>query len=192
MDSINESRKIAFYLAENLIELRSKKKFTQQMLARVAGIPRTTLTHIESGQGNPSLTNLVKLSGALGVGVEELLSRPRSDCLHLSAKDVPVLSRSGGSVEIHGLLPDKIKGIGIEKMVFKAQAVLPGKPHLAGSKEYLTVLKGEILVHISGDKYLVKKGDVLAFPGNQPHSYRNTQNVEAIALSVVIPIPASV
>jgi quercetin dioxygenase-like cupin family protein len=65
-----------------------------------------------------------------------------------------------------------------------------GQPHLPGTKEYLTVLEGEVSVYVAGNLYAVQAGDVLAFPGNQPHSYLNTQFAPAVAISVVIPVPA--
>ena len=37
------------------------------------------MTHIESGSGNPSLHNLIKVAAALQVSIEELLTRPRTD-----------------------------------------------------------------------------------------------------------------
>lgn len=182
---------VSAYLAQNIRYIRAQKHFSQQQLADLAGIPRTTLTNLESGLGNPSLHNLIKLSAALGVGVEELLSRPRSGCVLIAAGDVPVQQRSQGQVQIYELLPDKIKGIGIERMEFSPQAMMAGHPHLPGSKEYMTVIQGEVAVYVAGEHHVVKAGAVLAFPGNQPHSYINTQVTPAVAISVVIPVPAS-
>lgn len=181
--------KTSSYLAQNIEKLRTSKGLSQLQLAQQAKIPRSTLTNIESGVGNPSLNNLVRISLALGVGIEELLSRPRTDCLLVKAAEVPVQSRSQGRVQLHKLLPDKIKGIEIDRMELSAEAVMGGHPHLEGTKEYLTVIQGEILVHIAGERFIVKQGDVLAFPGNQAHSYRNTKKTMSVALSVVIPIP---
>jgi len=93
-------------------------------------------------------------------------------------------------VKVHKLLPDKIKGLDIDRMEFAAEAVMGGHPHLEGTKEYLTVLQGEILVFVAGESYVVRRGDVFAFPGNQAHSYRNMKKTPSIALSVVIPVPA--
>lgn len=183
--------KISSYLAQNITELRKRKNYSQLQLADLADIPRTTLTNIESGLGNPSLTNVIKISTALRVGIEELLSRPRTECQVINASDVPVLIRGGGRVKVFKLLPDKLKGIAIERMEFEPESTLPGHPHLTGTKEYLTVLKGEVAVHLSGDIFNIKKGDVLAFPGNQPHSYRNPKKNTSMAISVVIPIPPS-
>jgi quercetin dioxygenase-like cupin family protein len=74
-------------------------------------------------------------------------------------------------------------------MVLASEATMGGHPHLEGTKEYLTVIQGEIQVYVAGESYVVKEGDVLAFPGNQAHSYRNTKRASSIALSVVIPVP---
>lgn len=180
----------AKYLADNILKLRKKKRWSQAQLAKVASIPRSTLTHMESGEGNPSLNNLIKISSALGVGTEELLSRPRSETVLIPAKEVNIVKRSHGQVLMHKLLPDRIRGLEIDRVEFEPEAQMGGHPHLLGTKEYLTVIKGEVIVYVAGEAHHVKKGDVLAFPGNQPHSYRNPKKISCVAISVVIPVPA--
>lgn len=186
---MDELDKVPLYLSRNISELRSRKNLSQQQLAQMAGIPRSTLTHIESGEGNPSLVNLLRVASALAVGIEELLSRPRSQTALIPADKVPVQIRSGGLVRIHKLLPDKFRGIAIDRMEFEAESAMGGQPHLSGTKEYLTVLQGEIQVQVAGESLLVRKGDVLAFPGNQAHGYRNLKKSPAVAISIVIPVP---
>jgi len=187
----NKNEKTAAYLAKNITSLRHKRNWSQAQLAKNASIPRSTLTHIESGTGNPSLTNLVRISAALGVGVEELLTRPRSDCALITADQVPVQMRSQGKVKMHKLMPDKVKGIEIDRLEFASEAIMGGHPHLSGTKEYLTVIHGAVAVQVAGESYLVSTGDVFAFPGNQAHSYRNPRKTPAVAISIVIPVPAS-
>ncbi|MCB0413671.1 MAG: helix-turn-helix domain-containing protein [Bdellovibrionales bacterium] len=186
MDIVEKTSK---YLGENIENLRSLKNMSQLQLAQQAEIPRSTLTNIESGVANPSLKNLIKISLALGVSIEELLSKPRTDCLLIKSNEVPVLIRGQGRVRLHKLLPEKIKGIEIDKLELSAEAVMGGHPHLDGTKEYLTVLQGEVSVHVAGETFNVKAGDVFAFSGNQPHSYRNLRKTTSIGISVVIPMP---
>ncbi len=186
---MEELSKISGYLAKNLEKLRQKKNLSQQKLADLAEIPRSTLTNIESGIGNPSLTNLVKISTGLGVSIEELLSRPRTDCVLIKSQQISVQSRS--AVKVFKLMPDKIKGIEIDRLEFGPEAIMGGHPHLSGTKEYLTVLDGEVVVHVAGETYAVSRGDVLAFSGDQPHSYRNPNRAKSVAVSIVIPVPAS-
>jgi transcriptional regulator with XRE-family HTH domain len=186
---MNKAENVSAYLAQNLIALRKRNALSQQRLAEKADIPRSTLTHVESGAGNPSLSNLCKLAGALGIGVEELLSRPRDDCSLLRSADVPIHKRAGGKVSVHKLMPDRVRGIEIDRMEFMRAASMAGKPHVQGTKEYLVGLAGKVTVSVAGRNWEVGQGDVLAFPGDQKHGYRNTGNKGAEALSIVLPIP---
>ncbi|MEP5569786.1 MAG: helix-turn-helix domain-containing protein [Halioglobus sp.] len=180
---------VSSFLAENITDLRKRNELSQERLAQKAGIPRSTLTHMESGSGNPSLTNLCKLAAALGVGIEELLSRPRNECSLLKRDKVPIQKRSAGKVAIHKLMPDRVRGIEIDRMMFNSGASMAGKPHLQGTKEYLVGLAGATTVSVAGQHWEVNEGDVLAFPGDQKHGYRNTGKGSANALSIVLPMP---
>ena len=179
---------VAAYLSGNILALRKSRGLSQSQLAQLADIPRSTLTHIESGSGNPSLQNLSKISVALQVGVDELLSRPRNECSLILEADVPVQKRSHGKARLHRLIPDQVKGLEVDKIEIEVGAVMGGHPHLSGAKEYLNVIQGEITVQVAGEQFVVKRGSVFAFPGDQPHSYRNTGSSLAVALSIVIPV----
>lgn len=179
----------ARHLAVNLQALRRSKNLSQQALAHRADMPRSTITHIESGQGNPSLGNLCRLAGALGVSIEELLTRPREQVTLLPAADVPVVRRAGGGALLHKLMPDRVRGIEIDRLELAPGASMGGHPHIAGSKEYLMVHSGEVRVSVAGAEHRVGRGDVLAFPGDQRHGYRNAGRSAAVALSVVLPLP---
>jgi mannose-6-phosphate isomerase-like protein (cupin superfamily) len=144
---------------------------------------------MESGAGNPSLGNLASVSAALGAGIEELLARPRTDCLLIRAADVPLRRRSRGRVIVTKVLPERIRGMEIDRMDFAPGASMGGTPHVRGTKEYFYCLAGGVQVLVSGQRFEVGTGDVLAFPGDQRHSYRNAGTVEASAVSVVVPVP---
>lgn len=179
------------YLATNVAGLRRVKRLTQRQLAELAGIPRSTVTNIESGGGNPSLSNLVRLSCALGVGVEELLAAPRTDCVLIPADKVPSKQKGGGSVRVFELLPERVKGLIIERMELEPGGSMRGTPHVTGTKEYLHATMGTVSVLVAGQMFAVSKGDVLAFPGDQPHSYVNRTRKPAVAFSVVAPTPVT-
>ncbi len=53
-----------------LRRLREKLKLTQEKLAEVANVPRTTITKIESGNYNPTIHTLDKIARALGKKLE--------------------------------------------------------------------------------------------------------------------------
>lgn len=184
--------KLPIYLAQNVLSLRQKRGYSQGQLAKIAGLPRSTVTYIESGVGNPSLQNLAKIAGALQITIEELLHRPRAGCQLIKASDVKVIKKGGGLAEVFKLLPDPIPGTEVDRMEIAAGGRISGVPHVTHTKEYLIGVQGEVQVNIATQKFIVKSGDVLAFPGDQPHSYQNIGNSRAICMSVVMMAPVGV
>src|ERR1700760_1240766 len=65
------------HLADNIKALRTARGLSQQQIAKAAGVPRATWTHLESGAGNPTLAVLGKVATALQVRLDELLAPPR-------------------------------------------------------------------------------------------------------------------
>lgn len=172
-------------LGQNLAGLRKLRGLSQGTLAKLAKIPRSTLAHLESGMGNPSLANLVRVAAALQVTLEELLSPPRTRCHLTRAKDIRLLKRGQGAAVVFKLLPDPLPGMEIDRIEIEPHGRMGGIPHVAGTKEYLTCIRGEATVLVAGERFAVREGDVLAFPGDQPHSYQNSGSGRAVCFSVV-------
>ena len=188
----NELDKHSSNLAQNLATLRKKRNLTQAQLAKLANLPRSTLTYLESGEGNPSLQSLIKISGALQVSIEELLAAPRGRLKLVQAAEIRAAKRGQGNVQVFDLLPDPIPGMHIDRMELEPGSRMAGVPHLTGTKEYMTCLEGEVTVRVGGGTFAVTPGDVLAFPGDQPHSYQNTGRGRAVCISVVVIAPPGV
>ncbi len=176
------------HLAANLLSLRRARRWSQQRLADLAAVPRTTLAHMESGAGNPSLHNLSRVAHALNVSIEELLARPRQACRLIKAADLQRQEQRSGDVLITDLLPEKVRGLEIVRLRLRPGSQRPGHPHLLGTHEYLHGLAGCVSVLLAGELYRVEQGDVLAFAGDQAHSYLNRDQALAEAISVVVPV----
>ena len=180
------------HLARNLVALRHTRSLTQDGLAKHAGVPRSTIANLESGEGNPSLAVLVKVAGALGVPIDELLASPRAKVRRWPADEV-VHRTKGRGVTIRPLVPEPVPDSMMEVMDFAPGAVMGGTPHLPGTREFFTCLEGRVRLLVAGEVYALETGDVLAFPGNLPHSYQNADGVApARGVSVVILAKAGV
>jgi transcriptional regulator with XRE-family HTH domain len=173
-------------LATNLAYLRKMRGLTQGRLAIASNIPRTTISHLESGQGNPSLKILAKLATTLGVSIEELISAPHPSCVLINAANLKRQARARGHAEIITLLPDPIPGLQFERLHLRPSTLLLGIPHKKGTKEYFTCTYGRIAVSVDGNEYIVQAGDVLTFPGDRRHSYRNLEGFESTGISIVV------
>jgi transcriptional regulator with XRE-family HTH domain len=171
-------------LAANVRQLREARGQTQEQMARLAGVPRATWGHLESGAANPTLAVLDRVATALQVPIEELTAAPRATG-RLYARD-GLKSRRQGDGTIRQLLPDPIPGVLIDRMEIPVGGRIPGVPHMPGTREYFTCERGRVVVVVAGEPWTVGPGDVLLFRGDQRHSYRNASKDAAVGYSVVL------
>lgn len=192
MTELDDPSRVAAHLARNLLGLRHARGLTQHELAKGADLPRSTIANLESGAGNPSLAVLVKVSRALGAPIDELLSSPRAKVRRWSNDELGAQKRGRGVI-MTPLVPEPVPEELLATMDFAPGAVMGGTPHLPGTREYFTLLDGAVVIVIAGERHELAAGDVLAFPGNVPHSYQNASAKRAArGVSVVILAKAGV
>tara|TARA_B100000749_G_scaffold280899_1_gene281129 strand:+ start:225683 stop:226240 length:558 start_codon:yes stop_codon:yes gene_type:complete len=177
MDNLSEN------LATNIRTLRRSSGWTQQQLADRSGLSRTNISYLESGEANPSIHLLMQVVHALGVSVEEIMQNPRPPIQILKAKDLIPDIRNG--VSVYNLVGEKLPGFHIEKMEFEATTHMKGHPHLQGTHEYLINLSGGLILYVEGEKYELKTGDCIAFPGHCRHAYSNPRHNRSVNISVL-------
>ena len=183
---MDDPDRIAAHLARNLAALRRARTLTQETLARDAGLPRSTIANLESGEGNPSLTVLVKVASALGVPIDELLGAPRAPVRQWAAAEIGVRVQGRG-VTIRPLVPEPVGDELLTVMDFAPGAQMRGTPHLPGTREFFTCLAGRVTIFVAGDRHDLGEGEVLGFPGNVAHSYQNGDaNAPARGVSIVV------
>ena len=137
--------------------------------------------------------NLAKVSTALQVSIEELISKPQSRVKLIKAKDIPIETKSKNKIRVEKLLPDPIPGMEIDRMVLLPGGRLKGTPHIEKTKEYFYCEEGSVKVYVQRGQYELKKGDALAFPGDEAHAYENMSRVKkAVCFSVVVFAPNGV
>ena len=175
---------LSLNLAKNIRQLRGLRRLTQSQLAHTAGIPRPTLTHLESGSSNPTILVLTKLAASLQVSVEELIGVPRAECQLYRAAELS--ERRRGHVRMRRLLPDSIRNMDLDRMELPTGARMGGVPHRTGSREYLACESGCIILSVAGQDFELATGDVLVFRGDQRHSYHNRGTKTAVGYSVVM------
>jgi len=176
--------KLGTRLAGNVRHLREARGLTQEQMAKLAGVPRATWGHLETGAANPSLSLLDKVATALQVPIEELTAAPRAFG-RLYLRD-SLRSRKQGDGTVRQLLPDAVPGMLIDRMELPAGGRITGVPHMPGTREYFTCETGAFTLAIGGEQWSVGKGDVLVFRGDQRHSYTNATERIAVGYSVVV------
>lgn len=173
------------HLAENLRALRVLRGLTQQQLADLSEVPRSTVANLEIGGSNPTLAVLSRLAGALHLSIEELLARPRGRCQVFAPGALESVTSRRGGARLTKLLPQPIPGMAIDRMEFPAGARIPGAPHAPGTHEFLYCERGQLVLVVAGERHALERGAVAAFPGDQRHSYENPGKSPAVGFSVV-------
>ena len=171
-------------LAQNLRHLRGLRGMTQAQAAKAADLPRATWAHLESGEANPTLQVIHRAGQALHVSIEELIAAPRAAVELFPAGTLPAQSR--GAATLRQLLPDPLPGMSLERLDLPPRASFSGVPHTPGTKEYLACETGTIVLAAAGKKWVLGPGDVLAFRGDQRHSYANPGLAPAVGYSAVL------
>ena len=177
------------HLADNIKGIREARGLSQQQIAKAAGIPRATWTHLESGAANPTLAVLIKVASALEVRLDELLAPPRQPARFLRADELP--TRQRGQVAIRKLLPEPLPNLDLERMTVPPGARMVGVPHTPGTREYLACEHGTIELTVAGQRFTLEEGDVVIFRGDQRHAYHNPGTRTSIAYSAIAFAPVS-
>lgn len=164
---------------------------TQAQLATSASIPRSTVSHMESGAGNPSLGNLARVAAALQVNIESLLAMPPNSLRHVPARQVQTQERSGGKCRVYDLLPAPLVGFTLQRIDMKPGALLRRRPEADGSHCYCHLISGTLTINASGEMVNLSAGDVLAFRADQPHQFRTTGGVSASLVLAALPAPVA-
>ena len=178
---------VASNIAKNVKQLRDARSLSQEQLAKLSGIPRTTWSNLESGDANPTVQVLLKVAATLQVSLGELLGSPRETCQFFPAAGLQ--TRRRGDAFIRKLLPEGIPGVEFDRMELSAGSRMAGIPHRTGTREYLTCERGIIELAVTGEKYQLSPGDVVVFRGDQKHSYANVGKDNAVGFSVVMFAP---
>src|SRR5216117_2481549 len=151
-------KSVPAHLARNLLSLRQVRSLTQEALAKSAGIPRSTIANLESGEGNPSLAVLVKVANSLGVPIDELLASPRAKVRKWAATDIAAQSQGRG-VTMRPLVPEPVPEEMLTVMEFAPRGTMRGTPHLPGTREFFTCLGGQVTIFVAGERFDLASGD---------------------------------
>ena len=185
-------QKILDTIGQNISFHRKARGLSQEDLSLQSGVPRSTIAGIEGGSANPTLKNMLLISNALQISLQEMTSIPRTQARFVPKDAIETLIKSKGAVVIRKMLPDPVPGMEIDYVTLKPNTRVKGVPHMKGSKEYTICTSGQVSVFVEGENFLCRPGDCLTFLGDQAHSYYNPEDSPSEFVAVVILAPSGV
>lgn len=154
---------------------RQSREWTLDQLAEHSGVSRRMLINVEQGTANPSVTTLLRLSDALGIGLQALVAVPQSKPVKVvRAGQAPALwtgEGGGRGVLLAGTTPPDI-------LELWDWTLAPGdrhdsEAHVQGTKEILQVREGTVTVAVGDQVEVLEVDDAISFISDVPHSYAN-------------------
>ncbi|MET0916504.1 MAG: XRE family transcriptional regulator [Jiangellaceae bacterium] len=160
---------------------RQAREWTLDQLAERSGVSRRMLINVEQGTANPSVTTLLRLSDALGIGLQALVAVTQTKPVKVvRANTAPALwtgEGGGRGVLLAGTTPPDI-------LELWDWTLAPGdrhdsEAHVRGTKEILQVREGAVTVTVADQSEVLAVDDAISFDSDVPHSYANEGTVPA-------------
>lgn len=159
-------------IAASIRHERERAGLSLSELARRAGIAKSTLSHLETGTGNPSVETLWALSSALGLPFSRLIDPPRPRTQVIRAGQGPT-TRSEQTDYTATLLASCPPGARRDLYRIRAQ---PGEPHISRAhtphtSEHVLLSTGRALVGPADEPVELGPGDFISYPGDTAHLF---------------------
>ena len=177
------------HLGRRVKHLRAGRGWSLEVLAGASGVSRSMLSQIEREQANPTLAVTLRIAQAFGMTLGDLLEMPdaTSSVTVIRGDDRAFHYRSDKSCRIRTLSPLNLeKDVEFYEVQLQPGGVLRSAPHYEGTREFLTVQKGQAKVESASDTETLNPGDSASYRADVPHAIINAGAGEAVVYLAVI------
>ena len=166
----------------NLRRLRARRGLSLDSLAKISGVSRAMLSQVELGRSVPSINVVFKVARAFGLPFSSLLAGAATTRARvMPARTAKILRSASGEFSTRVLFPFSAeRRTEFYELRLSAGGVEEAAAHAPGTMENLIVVRGELEITVAGEQYLLPEGDAFVFQADEPHTYRNLANEEAL------------
>ena len=180
---------ISGQLGKTIQRLRKAYNLSLSELAEQSGVAKSIISQIERNETNPTLATIWRLSQALDVSIERVLSTNEEEAFieKIARPDTPILVSEDGKLRL--AIIGWIKTV--EWLQWYEVSAEPGgeldsEGHQRGSIESLSGSSGEFEVEVGGITQRAKAGETLRYPCDRQHVVRCIGDQPGTALMVCI------
>ena len=162
-------------LGEAIRQERLRRKITLDDLARHSGVSRSMLSAVERSEKIPSILVLDRIATGLGTSIARLVGEERRERVIVLRRESQDVAADPAGWERRILSP-VLPGVEFELM---RTTLGPGVdagaflPHAPGSREYVAIERGTLLLTLDGVPYTLHRGDSIYYAGDCLHAFRN-------------------
>jgi transcriptional regulator with XRE-family HTH domain len=162
-------------LGERIRLERLGRRLSLDQVAGRAGVSRSMLSAVERGAKVPTVLVLDRIATSLDTSIARLLGQEKAARVVLLRKADQDVARDPSGWERRILSP-VLPGVEFE---FMRTTLGPGvdagafSPHAAGSREYVAIESGTLLLTLDGTPHTLRAGDSIYYAGDCVHSFAN-------------------
>lgn len=172
-------------VASNLSRLRALRHLSLDGLSRKSGVSRAMLAQIESGRSVPTIRVLQRVASALQVSVAAFLRDfAQPGFVVLPLQDSPRLVSGNERFISRNLTPTGERRFALHELKLQGLSSEQFNAGTPGVQKNLVVTHGTLEIQVNDNKQLLGTGDAIFFDADQPHSYRNPADTEAVGYVV--------
>jgi len=154
--------------------IRSKLAMSQRQLARVSGVANATISQIEAGRLNPTVSMLKKVLDGIPISMSEFFvdDFEMADSIFFRAEELTEIADGGVSfLQVGANLHNK--SIQLLKECYQPGAGTGRHELRHEGEECGIVLSGRLEVTVADQTAVLRAGDAYYFKSEQPHQFRN-------------------
>lgn len=180
---------ISTHISAKLREFRKQMGWSLEQLASASGVSRSMLSQVERNLANPTVAVIFKIARAFGVSITEFVQDHSTspNIQVIRANDESHLFRSDNLCSIRTLSPLGLaKDVELYEVKLKPSGFLRSSAHFPGTREFLTVEQGRVLLESASESVEIQKGDSASYRADVTHAITNIGKGEALVILVVI------
>lgn len=175
---------ITHNISTNLKRIRQARNLSLDVIAEQTGVSKSMLSQIERGSANPSIGVLAKITSGMRIEFEDLIRPPAYDTCTVHVKETIPTKDVPGQYRVWTCFPFQDNH---QIEIYRIE-ILPGQCYEAGShgahtREYISMIEGNLEIAVGGQAYQIQKDDVFRFESDQFHVYRNIGEKTCIFMS---------
>ena len=164
-------------IGSRLKDIRTRLGMSQRHLARISGVANATISQIEAGRLNPTVSMLKKVLDGFPMSLAEFFADDYevADRMFFRAEELTEIAEGGVSFRQVGA---NLRNRSIQLLKERYQpGASTGKHAITHEGEECgIVLSGRLEVTVADQTAVLRAGDAYYFKSDQPHRFRNPGN----------------
>jgi transcriptional regulator with XRE-family HTH domain len=176
-------------IGNNIRNWRLKKGMTLTETATAAGLTKSALSKIETGQISPPVSTVLRIGQALSVSLAEFFSEPKAApkfVVTRKGQGTPIVRDGTQFGYTYEALALDMPGKKAEPFMLVMKPSAKSATFKHGGDEFMFMLSGRLEFTVGGETVTLSPGDSIYFNPNFPHSARVLGKSECRYLAIFI------